>query len=142
MGKSFILTFNPVIKHTRGVLSTPCMLFKTENNYPLCDMFESFSFIFLESPLPVIWSKFDFNKFPDACFINTIATKQIKKKADRFFSNTINMHLIHPLFISIYYIYYSVKSLFYKCFYSTLAMQVLYIFFLTMSSKYERMYKC
>ncbi len=142
MGKSFILTFNPVIKHTRGVLSTPCMLFKTENNYPLCDMFESFSFIFLESPLPVIWSKFDFNKFPDACFINTIATKQIKKKADRFFSNTINMHLIHPLFISIYYIYYSVKSLFYKCFYSILAMQVLYIFYLTMSSKYERMYKC
>lgn len=142
MGKSFILTFNPVIKHTRGVLSTPCMLFKTENNYPLCDMFESFSFIFLESPLPVIWSKFDFNKFPDACFINMIAIKQIKKKADRFFSNTINIHLVHPLFISIYYIYYSVKSLFYKCFYSILAMQVLYIFYLTMISKYERMYKC
>ena len=142
MGKSFILTFNPVIKHTRGVLSTPCMLFKTENNYPLCDMFESFSFIFLESPLPVIWSKFDFNKFPDACFINMIAIKQIKKKADRFFSNTINIHLVHPLFISIYYIYYSVKPLFYKCFYGTLAMQVLYIFYLTMISKYERMYKC
>lgn len=142
MGKYFILTFKPVIKHTRGVLSTPCMLFKMEKNYPLCDMFESFSFILLESPLPVIRSEFDFNKFPDACFINMIAIKQIKKKADRFFSNTINIHLVHPLFISIYYIYYSVKSLFYKCFYNTLAMQVLYIFYLTMSSKYERMYKC
>jgi hypothetical protein len=136
-----ILTFRPMIKHTRGVSSTPCMLFKMEKNYPLCDMFESFSFIFLESPLPVIWSELDFNKFPDACFINTIATKQIKKKLNRFFSNTINMHLIHPLFISIYYIYYSVKSLFYKCFYGISAMQVLYIFYLTMSSKYERVYK-
>ena len=67
---------------------------------------------------------------------------RLKKKADRFFSNTINIHLVHPLFISIYYIYYSVKSLFYKCFYSILAMQVLYIFYLTISSKYERMYKC
>ena len=141
MGKSFILTFKPVIKHTRGVSSTPCMLFKMEKNYPLCDMIESFSFIFLESPLPVIWSKFDFNKFPDACFINTIATKQIKKKIDRFFSNTINMHLIHPLFSSVYIIYYSVKPLFYKCFYGIVAMQVLYIFYLTYVLNCERMYK-
>jgi len=141
MGKYFILTFKPTIKHTRGVLSTPCMLFKMEKNYPLCDMFESFSFIFLESPLPVIWSKFDFNKFPDACFINTIATKQIKKKIDRFFSNTINMHLIHPLFYFYSTYHCSVKSLFFKCFYGISAMQVLYIFFLTFTNNYERMYK-
>lgn len=118
------------------------MLFKMEKNYPLCDMFKSFSFILLESPLPVIWSEFDFNKFPDACFINTIATKQIKKKADRFFSNTINIHLVHPLFYFYYKYYYIVKVLIYKCFYSILAMQVLYIFYLTFPNKYERMYKC
>ena len=141
MGKYFILTFKPMVKHTRGVSSTPCMFFKMENNYPLCDTIESFSFIFLESPLPVVWSEFDFNKFPDACFINTIATEQIKKKLNRFFSNTINMHLIHPLFIFYHNFYCIVKSLFFKCFYDISVMQVLYIFFLTFTNNYERMYK-
>ena len=141
MGKYFILTFSPMIKHTRGVLNTPCMLFKMENNHPLCDISESFSFKLLKSPLPVIWSVFDFNKFSDACFINTIETKHIKKKIDRFFSNTINMHLVHPLFYFISNLYYNVKPLFFKCFFSTLDMQVLYIFFLTFPNKCERIYK-
>jgi len=141
MGKSFILTSSPMIKHTRGVLNTPCMLFKMENNHPLCDISESFSFKLLKSPLPVIWSVFDFNKFSDACFINTIETKHIKKKIDRFFSNTINMHLVHPLFYFISNLYYNVKPLFFKCFFSTLDMQVLYIFFLTFPNKCERIYK-
>jgi hypothetical protein len=57
-------------------------------------------------------------------------------------SNTINMHIIHPLFYLLYTYHCSVKSLFFKCFYGISAMQVLYIFFLTLSSNCERMYKC
>ena len=50
------------------------------------------------SPLPVILPVFIFHESFDAIFINIIITKQVNKKVNRFLSNTINMHKIHPLY--------------------------------------------
>lgn len=141
MGKSFIQTFKPMIKHTRGVLTTPCMLFKMDFYTPFLSVLYIFILKVYVSPLPIICPVFVFNKSLDAILIIDTPIKKINKKIDRFFSNTINIHVVHPLFISIHFIYYSVKSLFFKCFYGITGMQVLYIFFLTNTNKYERMYK-
>ena len=133
--------FNPY-KDTRGSLIDPCMRLKTGFYSMFSIGLGVFTLKVYVSPLPVIWPVFVFHKSFDAIFISVKLTKQINKKIDRFFSNTINMHLIHPLvyFYSNYHC--NVKSLFFKCFYGISAMQVLYIFFLTLSSNCERMYKC
>ena len=142
MGKYSILTFKSMIKHTRGVSNTPCMFLKTSFYTLFSCGLGSFILKLYISPLPVILSIFIFHKSPDAVFIVWIMMKHAKKKADRFFSNTKNIHSLHPLFYFVYNLYYNVKSLFFKCFYGISAMQVLYIFYLTFVYKYERMYKC
>jgi len=125
-----------MIKHTRGVLTTPCMLIKMENNYPLCSFCRVCTLKVDVSPLPIIRSVFCFNKSLDAVFIINTLIKKIKKKVNRFFSNTKSIHKLHPLLCVLYKFYCSVKSLFFKCFYGITGMQVLYIFFLT------RIYNC
>jgi hypothetical protein len=140
MVRYFTPIFDPY-KDTRGSLSDPCMRLKT-GFYSMFSSELGFVLKLYVSPLPVILSIFVVNKSLDAIFIVTIIIKQIKKKADRFLSNTKNIHKLHPLFCVLYTIHCSVKSLFFKCFYGISAMQVLYIFFLTFTNKYERMYKC
>lgn len=140
MDRYFTQIFDPY-KDTRGSLIDPCMRLKT-SFYSMFSLELGFTLKLDVSPLPVIWPVFVFNKSCDAIFISVKLTKQINKKVDRFLSNTINMHIIHPLFYLLYTYHCSVKSLFFKCFYGISAMQVLYIFFLTLSSNCERMYKC
>ena len=124
MGKYFIPTFNPIQRHMR-VFKTLCMYLKTEklsrfstdivrfyvtckyrfsHNYTsiLCNFFTFFNFKLFDSPLPVIGFKFDFNKFSDIAFIDIMLIKHIKKKADRFLSNTKNIHNFTSIHLLLY----------------------------------------
>ena len=78
--------------HTWGVLSTPCMTLKSQNNYTLFVFFKFFSFMLLFCPLPIIRFVLDFDISRDIVFMSKIPTKQIDKKADRFFTNPKNIH--------------------------------------------------
>ena len=140
MVRYFTPIFDPY-KDTRGSLIDPCMRLKT-GFYSMFSSELGFVLKLYVSPLPIIWPVFVFNKSCEAILISVKLTKQINKKADRFLSNTKNIHILHPLFCVLYYLYCTVKSLFFKCFYGISAMQVLYIFYLTFPNKYERMYKC
>ena len=80
------------------------MRLKMEKNHPLFQFCVPFGLNLVESPLPVIRSKFDFDKLSDTVFISSILMKHIKKKVDRFLSSTKNIHNFTPC----HYINYSV----------------------------------
>ena len=80
------------------------MRLKMEKNHPLFEFCASFILNFVESPLPVIRLKFDFNKSFDMVFVIIKKTETVKEKINRFFS--ICKYAIHS-FTPINY-YYSV----------------------------------